>query len=97
MDEAHEHPDQPDVTSRDNIKKWQSVLEERPENWQTDKIGSEGNYSSWQESIGLSWGETLSIICTYEIFLVFRLYPISTFADSPIIPSLALKVFRVHR
>ena len=41
--------------------------------------------------------KTLSIICTYEIFLVFRLYPISTFADSPIIPSLALKVFRVHR
>ena len=55
---------------------------------QTDKIRSEGNYSSWQESIGLSWGETLSIICTYEIFLIFRLYPISTFADSPIIPSL---------
>lgn len=97
MDEAHEHPDQPDVSSRDNKKKWQSAQEERAENWQTDKIGSEGNYSSWQESIGLSWGETLSIICTYEIFLVFRLYPISTFANSPIIPSLALKVFRVHR
>lgn len=77
------------------LKKWQSVVEERADNWQTDKIGSEGDYSSWQESIGLSWGET--IICTYEIFLTFRLYPISTSADSPIIPSLELKVFRVHR
>ena len=95
MDEANEHPDQPEVTSRENLKQWQSVVEERAENWQTDKIGSEGNYSSWQESIELSWGET--IICTYEIFLIFRLYPISTFADSPIIPSLELKVFRVHR
>ena len=29
MDESHEHPDQPDVSSRDNSKKWQSVVEER--------------------------------------------------------------------
>ena len=97
MDEGHEHPDQPEVSPRENLKKWQSVVEERADNWQTDKIGSEGDYSSWQESIGLCWGETLSVICTYEIFLIFRLYPINTFADSPIIASLELKIFRVHR
>ena len=45
MDESHEHPDQPDVSSRDNFKKWQSVVEERAENCKRiDKIGSEGNY-----------------------------------------------------
>ena len=38
MDESHEHPDQPDVSSRDNLKKWQSVVEERAENCKRTRL-----------------------------------------------------------
>ena len=38
MDESHEHTDQPDVSSRDNLKKWQSVVEERAENCKRTRL-----------------------------------------------------------
>ena len=48
-------------------------MEERADNWQTEKIGSEGDYSSWQESIGLSWGDTLSVICISPLISLLTL------------------------
>ena len=49
---------------------------------QTDKIGSEGNYSSWEESIGLSWGETVHYLYLRD-FSNLQIVPYKYFCRFP--------------